>query len=101
MKIWLDDIRTPPSSDWHWCKTAWEVIALIVTKPNEIEHIAFDHDLGHGAGSGHQVVQCLEFYFHNGWVTKLPEWSCQSDNGPGRNNIIQTMKSLERYAKEK
>lgn len=45
MKLWIDDIRTPPDG-WEWAKTSKEAIDVIDN--NEVSHISFDHDLGGG-----------------------------------------------------
>lgn len=46
MKIWLDDVRTPPDNTWTWCKTAYEAIGKLISNSDKIEHVSFDHDLG-------------------------------------------------------
>lgn len=54
MKIWVDDIRTPPSLDWYWCKTSDEAIKVLMNekwfdehvKPHPIKLMSLDHDLG-------------------------------------------------------
>lgn len=56
MRIWVDDIRTPPKG-WIWCKTSAQTIDLlsnVVTqrayydRPNlfRINVMSLDHDLG-------------------------------------------------------
>lgn len=44
MKLWIDDLRTPPSG-WTWAKTPDEAIDIINTS-NKIDAISLDHDLG-------------------------------------------------------
>lgn len=53
MKIWVDDIRTPPDETWIWSKTSAEAINLLTqfkysySIPNvQPEVISLDHDLG-------------------------------------------------------
>ena len=45
MKIWLDDLRLPPATDWLWARDKGDFVALIEEfgLPSEI---SFDHDLG-------------------------------------------------------
>lgn len=51
MKIWVDDIRTPPSSDWIWFKTSrhaceWLVGMTLGDNNLRIDVMSLDHDLG-------------------------------------------------------
>ena len=67
MKLWLDDVRTPPEG-WVWAKTAQEAIDLLLTR--EIEEISLDHDLGEGdVGYGYQVASEIE---RLAWEGKIP-----------------------------
>jgi hypothetical protein len=45
MRVFLDDYRDPPSSDWRVVRSYDEFVALVRDHLPEIEHIAFDHDL--------------------------------------------------------
>lgn len=59
MKIWLDDEREPPSSEWTWVGTPQDVIELL--EKNEVDEISLDHDLGDGAnGTGYDVLVTIE-----------------------------------------
>lgn len=56
MKIWVDDIRTPPDDTWRWVKTSDEAILLLSNHlklvvdydldVEVIEIMSLDHDLG-------------------------------------------------------
>jgi hypothetical protein len=49
MKIWVDDIRTPPDDSWLWLKTSSEArFALVYLKHYGLrpEEMSLDHDLG-------------------------------------------------------
>lgn len=59
MKLWVDDLREPPSDTWTWAKTSTDAIdALIIScRPHEcapdgascwnvITDMSLDHDLG-------------------------------------------------------
>lgn len=55
MKIWVDDIRTPPDDTWYWYKTSQQAIrALGIAQGVEefrnitgfVEVMSLDHDLG-------------------------------------------------------
>lgn len=47
MKLWLDDVRPPPSKEWLWAKTAEEAIAALSL--GIVEICSLDHDLGYQA----------------------------------------------------
>lgn len=44
MKLWLDDVRTPPDDTWTWVKTVDDAIAVLTT--GVVTHASLDHDLG-------------------------------------------------------
>lgn len=49
VKIWVDDIRTPPDDGWWWCKTSREALWYLnkMRAANGIiELMSLDHDLG-------------------------------------------------------
>lgn len=48
IKLWLDDIRTPPDESWEWVKTAPEAIRILGSM--EVEIVSLDFDLGEGLG---------------------------------------------------
>ena len=55
MKIWVDDIRTPPDDTWTWHKTSYETLMSLARakiavelgrEENYIREMSLDHDLG-------------------------------------------------------
>lgn len=63
MKIWVDDIRTPPDDTWKWCKTSSEAIATLVycyVGDNVVELMSLDHDLGGVDTTRSVVLWCCE-----------------------------------------
>jgi hypothetical protein len=58
MKIWVDDIRTPPDETWYWIKTSKKAMMFleflasknacseICRKEAFVELMSLDHDLG-------------------------------------------------------
>lgn len=64
MRLWLDDIRTPPDSSWLWVKSAAAAIAVL--KAGQITEVSLDHDLeaahyeGYfGSGTGQSVADFI------------------------------------------
>lgn len=43
MKLWLDDIRTPPSNEWYWARTADHAIERL--RSGVVTECSLDHDL--------------------------------------------------------
>jgi len=93
MKIYLDDIRDPPSSDWVVVRTADEAIDLI--KSGQVTEISFDHDLGEGK-TGYDVALVIEQLAFMGTIS--PIYCCiHSANPVGAKNIMRAMESAWRY----
>lgn len=62
MKIWVDDIRTPPNW-WTWCTTSDMAIEwLEVYKKHNmvVEAMSLDHDLGGDDTTRRVVLWCCE-----------------------------------------
>ncbi len=62
MKVWLDDRRSPPASDWVLVRTPGEAIELLRT--GKVIELSLDHDLGLFADgrelTGYDVLLWLE-----------------------------------------
>ena len=56
MKLWLDDIRTPPDDTWLWVKTAEDAITWL--KTGSVTEASLDHDLAmlHYASALHPTL---------------------------------------------
>jgi hypothetical protein len=92
MKIWLDDLRPSPDSDWVICHSVNEAIKVL--QENEIEEISLDHDLGdyaHDGGDGTHLVDWMAEY--NVWPTV--RIAIHSANPVGREQMRAT---VNRYA---
>lgn len=62
MKLWLDDIRYPPS-DWVWVKTVDQAISFL--DAGLVDEVSLDNDLGEGQPEGKKVV--LHMAEHGNW----------------------------------
>ena len=60
MKIWVDDIRTPPSTEWLWLKSVNEVVTHI-DNTQDIELISLDHDSGDYQKDGGDYIKILDY----------------------------------------
>ena len=64
MKIWIDDIRTPPSEDWVWIKSvnaAKRYISTIVPYGVAEIMLSVDHDAGDFASDGGDYIELLKW----------------------------------------
>lgn len=103
MKIWLDDIRTPPDESWTWCKSAQEFEKTFVHHFHEIFEISFDHDLASfNSLTGDEITgyHCLcmveKFARHNiDWT--IPKMHVHSANPVGAQRMLKVINSLERW----
>lgn len=98
MKIWVDDIRTPPSG-WLWCKTSAQAIDLFsdiivqrayYDKPDlfRVETVSLDHDLGGDDTTRPIVLWMIENDF---WPVEV---RVHSANPPGHDWLVSM---IERY----
>jgi len=66
MKLWIDDLRTPPDDTWDWVQTSDAAIALMRTfqdadlRSVPMEAVSFDHDLGGDDTSRRVVLWMIE-----------------------------------------
>ncbi len=67
IKIWVDDIRTPPSTEWVWIKSVNDAINEIIYDELNVEHegeiclISLDHDAGDYANDGGDYIRLLDW----------------------------------------
>jgi hypothetical protein len=63
MKIWVDDIRTPPDDSWYWLLTSSKAIAVLMARRTvglPVEVMSLDHDLGGLDTTRPVVLWCCE-----------------------------------------
>ena len=72
MKLWIDDVRTPPGDcfhEWAWCRavdTAKVMIESAERLGREIELIDIDHDAGDYANDGGDYIKLLDWLEETG-----------------------------------
>lgn len=47
MKLYIDDIRTPPDDSWNICRTVLSAVGALDMFWEQITDIALDHDISH------------------------------------------------------
>lgn len=98
MKVFLDDLRTPPEG-WVLTKTVQETLTLL--KTCEVTHLSLDHDLGSLDETGYDVVKWIETVVVFGFVP--PIITVHSSNPVGRIRMqagIESIKKIEKALKE-
>ncbi len=101
MKIFLDDKRflheaRLPSSvskeGWTIVRTYNEFVKIIISNFDEIEMVAFDHDIACWDSEGNeQTGRTAQIYLVNYCMDNdknFPNWIVHTDNNNGRDNII-------------
>ena len=65
MKLWIDDVRTPPDG-YLWCKSVNEAIDTI-SKTDDISLIDIDHDAGDYSCDGGDYIRVLDYLEMRGY----------------------------------
>lgn len=97
-KLWLDDCRTPPSEEWHWCKTADEAMDYLAGF--YVSEVSLDHDLGSDfdpvpAKTGYEVACYIEAEARAGRLPRL-KWRVHSANPVGLERMMAVLGNANR-----
>lgn len=69
MKLWIDDVRPAPSTEYMVCKSVKFAQSLIIyfeKRNNPVELIDIDHDAGDYAGMGGDYIKLLDWLEETG-----------------------------------
>jgi hypothetical protein len=66
-RLWLDDVRRPPSDEWTWAKSVEEAIEILATK--RVVEASLDHDLHPFQRDGMEV--CLWMQENDVWPHRV------------------------------
>lgn len=89
-KLFLDDLRSPPSDDYVVCRSSEEAIKYIINNGWPLM-MSLDHDLGE---SDTAMVFLKSLYkIWNG--EKIPIWQIHSQNPIGKANIASFLTSWQ------
>lgn len=98
MKVYLDDVRTPPEG-WHLARWPNEVIALL--KQGKVTELSLDHDLGDDErGTGYDVVVWLEEAVATRAFVPPQRISVHSANIAARRRMLAGIAKLRELASE-
>ena len=103
--LWIDDFRNPVKYvigdyDIVWVKN-YDDFCKYINENGLPDIICFDHDLGdinnpNGEKTGYDCAKYLvDFCLDND--IKLPNFHSQSDNGPGRENILNLLENYKKF----
>ena len=91
MKLWIDDVRRPPSDEWIWCSTTNEAISAICHYERNMHDdtitIDLDHDAGDFAKDGGDYVKILDWLEQEGIVDTGYFFHIHSQNPVGVQNM--------------
>lgn len=105
LKLWIDDIRTPPDETWHICRNVSAAIRALDMFWQEVGEINLDHDISHQVAIGRmsRPYPCEETFeavaryikwirMHNpGWD---PEIHIHTSNYVGAKNMRAILESV-------
>lgn len=99
LKIYLDDIRTPPDNSWLVVRSVDDFKQRILSTSMPITELSFDHDLGEDVSDGYDAAKWfVEYAMDNEEVAQnLKAVIAHSDNTPGRENIAAYFESARTH----
>lgn len=91
MRLWVDDVRTPPCDEWLWVRSVSEAITAIKFyernwSDNSIV-ISLDHDAGDFAKDGGDYIRILDWLEKEGVVDTGYVFHLHTMNPVGRENM--------------
>ncbi len=99
LKIYLDDIRTPPDSSWLVVRSVEDFKERILSASVSITELSFDHDLGDKVPDGYDAAKWfVDYVMDNEEIAQnLKIVIAHSDNTPGRENIAAYFESARAH----
>ena len=95
MKLYLDDVRTPPEG-WNLVSTVKDMMFLVATE--DVTHISLDHDLGDTDpdNTGYDFMLWLERAVFSGSYDDypFPVVTFHTDNPVGRANMKRSLDKI-------
>ena len=82
--LFLDDVRDPPNDgrNWQVFRKVGDLLEFILTHPNQIAGISFDHDMGDGNATGKDALDVIHalIYMREWFPAKKPVLTVHSAN---------------------
>lgn len=98
MKIFLDDERKPPTSDWLLVKTVEECWSYLETR--QVIFLSLDNDLGEGLKEGYLILDLLEEAVYDDMTFPIPEVTIHSANASRVQYMQQALRTIERIRQQ-
>jgi len=96
MKIWVDDLRTPPDETWTWCKKSFDAIMLLANAMIDnqtVDKMSLDHDLGGDDTTRKIVLWCA---YNNWWPVEVTVHSANPVGVEYLEGVINRYKPTEK-----
>jgi hypothetical protein len=91
MKLWIDDVRQPPSNDWIWVQSVAQAIPSIYMYERNMQDdtiiIDLDHDAGDFVRYGGDYIEILNWLEREGIVDTGYFFHIHSMNPVGVQNM--------------
>ena len=89
LNVWLDDVKKPPSDQWHWLTTPEDLLSLLYQ--GLVKEMSLDHDLGDNVHNGSWLVNQIEADIDNNIITELPDFTVHSMNPYAAGRMLQVL----------
>lgn len=96
MKLFLDDIRTPPEN-WTVARSYNEAIECLKTR--QVTDLSLDHDLGEDR-TGYDVLNWIEKMVYEDPTFPVPNCSMHTSNPVGKQNMERCLNSIHKRLSE-
>lgn len=97
MKLWVDDVREPPSDEWLWARSVLEACTGIIMYERNMHDdtilIDLDHDAGDYANEGGDYIKILDWLEQEGIVDTGYFFHFHSMNPVG----VQNMRAIAEH----
>ena len=91
LRLWIDDMRQPPSMEWLWVRSVDGARSVIETYERRLDIdeviISLDHDAGDYANQGGDYIKFLDWLEMRGIVDTGYFFHLHTQNPVGRDNM--------------
>ena len=87
IRVWIDDIHTPPFDEWIWIKTVYDAQNFIKANRHSNILLSMDHDAGDYAKDGGDYIKLLDWLEEQGIVDTGYFFHIHSFNPVGVENM--------------
>ena len=99
MKVFLDDLRSPPDEGWVLVRTAKEALDLL--SASGVLEVSLDNDLGDGQAEGCTVANWIERRASTDPAFRIPVVRVHSANPAARVRMTVTIGRIEAEARRR